>query len=207
MGENENCAISTGTSRKTRRAWFKADDDVLLSAVAQLGDVTDTDINWGVVSRAVPGRTPRSCRDRYWNHLCPGVAAICEWSAAHDEFLLAKVAELGPKMALIAKFFPDRRPADVKNRYYYHLRRGSSSCSATDALDPGSMGEEGAGQPPVEMAIVQLPEPARPETPPAIEATPSDFGWRCGWVDLCEVDESLLSCYAEMDSVDAFSFW
>ena len=113
-------------------------------------------------------------------------------------------------MTLIATFFPNRRPADIKNRYYYHLGRGTSACSSsasasssqTDAVEAGSTGEV-EDQPTVEMAIVQPQEPARPETLLTIDATPSDFGW----VDLCGVDDSLFLCYAEMDSVDAFSFW
>jgi hypothetical protein len=187
-----NRDIDADANRKTRRAWSKADDDLLLAAVAKFGSEDEESIKWGVIARDVPGRPARSCRERYWNHLRPGVAGRGIWTAEDDRFLLQKVSEFGSKLTLISKFFPDRRPADVKNRFYYHLA-GRSSAPATEGHDSDTSVVSGSFESSVDN------RPSASTACPLPQEMPATAGCGIGfdWLSLGDVVDSGLSCFED----------
>jgi hypothetical protein len=182
VGESETEFSRAPT--KSRKMWTKVEEDLLLQAVSIQSAPDEDSIQWSSVAKLVPGRAPKSCRDRYWNHVRSGVASRGQgWTLEDDKLLLEKVAELGPQLTVIARFFPSRRPSEVKNRYYNHLSRGSGfgseegDCPASDAEAPQ----------------IAAPDP-RPRTGSKPEPTPElsttielDFGWS-GEFDIFECD-------------------
>jgi transcriptional activator Myb len=87
--------------------WSHEEDDLLIFLLSKgLRD-------WGKVARFIPGRTAKSCRERWWNHLDPTVK-LQPWSANEEATLLKLHDELGSQWALIAKSLPGRTENMVK---------------------------------------------------------------------------------------------
>ncbi len=112
------CAIGTFFSSSSIYAippkFTPETDEALVQAVAQVA--AQGPLSWTSVAKLVPNQTPRSCRTRWINYLCP--IQIASWSRQDDELLLKKYKELGPKWNIISKFFKNKSEISVKNRYY-----------------------------------------------------------------------------------------
>jgi len=52
----------------TKSSWSKAEDELLVQAVAKWGPH-----DWYQIASEIPGRLPRQCRERYKNHLRQGI--------------------------------------------------------------------------------------------------------------------------------------
>lgn len=61
--------------------WTKDEDEALLKAVAVHGCKA-----WSAISCALPGRTGKACRERWFNHLNPRLRPE-EWTPAEDATL------------------------------------------------------------------------------------------------------------------------
>jgi hypothetical protein len=96
---------------------FSAAEDAALISLVQ----ADPDVPWDRVSRSMPGRSPRQCRERYINYLSPTIRTG-PWTATEDQLLVEKVNQLGHFWATIGQFFGGRTESDVKNRWYSHLK-------------------------------------------------------------------------------------
>lgn len=72
--------------------------------------------NWRQISKLMPGRTARQCRERYKYFLSPN---ICQekWTEVEDTVLREKFLEYGPKWATIAQYLDGRTPVMAKNRF------------------------------------------------------------------------------------------
>jgi hypothetical protein len=78
--------------------------------------------SWEAVSRFMPTRTARQCRDRYKNYLVDDL--VCDaWSPEEDALIVKKFQEIGPKWVEIAKLLNGRSGNHVKNRWHKHLSR------------------------------------------------------------------------------------
>lgn len=97
--------------KSIRHMFTMEEDDRLCELVSQYGDK-----NWRVISRQMPNRTTRQCRERYRNYLSPNVKNG-PWTQEEDNLLQQKYLEYGPKWATIAKFFPSRSDVNIKNRW------------------------------------------------------------------------------------------
>ena len=62
---------------------------------------------WPQINKFLPNRSPKQCRERWFNHLDPNVTRG-NWSMEEDHIILYQHSILGPKWALIAKFLPGR---------------------------------------------------------------------------------------------------
>lgn len=64
----------------------------------------------------MPGRTAKQCRERYNNHVDPGIKKDKIWSAEEDALVMQLHAEHHNQFAKIARRIPGRCYDDVKNR-------------------------------------------------------------------------------------------
>ncbi len=64
----------------------------------------------------MPGRTAKQCRERYNNHVDPGIKKDKIWSAEEDALVMQLHAEHHNQFAKIARSIPGRCYDDVKNR-------------------------------------------------------------------------------------------
>lgn len=95
-----------------KKAWAKHEDTQLMAIVAQYGPA-----NWDVLSKHLPNRSGKQCRERYHNILDPKVRKG-DWSLQEDEIILALHQSLGNQWAKIARGLQGRTDNAVKNRYY-----------------------------------------------------------------------------------------
>lgn len=100
----------------SRGAWTQQEDEHLRAAVASLGPK-----KWADISKFVPTRTSKQCRERWFNHLAPNLKRE-PFEPWEDGILMEKQRELGNKWAHIASFLPGRSPGAVKNRWYSGLK-------------------------------------------------------------------------------------
>lgn len=78
--------------------------------------------NWKVISKMMPGRNHRQCKDRWEKFLAPHINHA-PFSPAEDELILMLCQQHGSKWTSIAKLFNGRSDASLKSRYKVLMRR------------------------------------------------------------------------------------
>lgn len=105
----EDCGGST--------TWTTDEDETLSRLVREYGAK-----QWTVISTMMDHRTGKQCRERWRNHLDPGIRND-PFTAEEDALIVKRVAELGTKWAEIARSFRGRSDNSIKNRYYSRLHK------------------------------------------------------------------------------------
>eukprot|EP00299_Pterocystis_sp_00344_P004686 c15959_g1_i1.p1 GENE.c15959_g1_i1~~c15959_g1_i1.p1 ORF type:complete len:270 (+),score=61.65 c15959_g1_i1:108-812(+) len=100
-----------------RSTWSPADDSRLIKLVNQMGAK-----NWSHIANHFEGRSGKQCRERWRNHLCPGLRKD-PFTPEEDTAILEMVRTMGTKWANIAKHLPGRTDNSIKNRFNSSLRR------------------------------------------------------------------------------------
>jgi hypothetical protein len=108
-----------------RHRFSPIEDETLRMIVDRIGTR-----NWDTVASLLPFRTARQCRDRYRNYLLDFLVTV-PWSAAEDEFVSRKYAEIGPKWVEISKSLTGRSGNDVKNRWHKHISKNPPDAPRT----------------------------------------------------------------------------
>jgi hypothetical protein len=115
--EFEQCNPVTSHGRRPRAKFSLDEDKQLQSLVEQLGAN-----DWNLIAEAIEGRSPRQCRERWMNYLCPALNTTT-WTEEEDLLLVQKFQELGGKWVAMARFFPNRTDSMIKNRFNRMRRR------------------------------------------------------------------------------------
>uniref|UniRef100_A0A0E0KB08 Uncharacterized protein n=1 Tax=Oryza punctata TaxID=4537 RepID=A0A0E0KB08_ORYPU len=114
--------------------WSKEEDKLLRELVRKQGGK-----DWGVIATAFPGRTDKSCRLRWRQHLDPSVDVALPFSAGEDRKIVELQRVHGNRWATIAAFLPGRSDNAVKNRWNTHLRKRHAQ-DGQQRPPPGGLG-------------------------------------------------------------------
>lgn len=126
--EHSNSA-KTGIKTKVRRkAWQDQEDELLLELVEKYGK------KWSKIASIMKGRTGKQIRDRYLNNLNPEIVDK-DWTSEEDNLILFLYYNWGKKWSKIAAALPGRSEGQVKNRFYWGLKRKVLNCQFTNC-DP-----------------------------------------------------------------------
>jgi len=125
-------ASSPSSNRNLSRMKFSPEEDkILTSLVKQYGKKS-----WCIISQMIGDRTPRQCRERWKNYLCPGLNKT-PWTDEEDQLLFQLYQQFGAQWVKISKQFSGRTDINVKNRWVTKFKRNTSGGSTT-TYTPGT---------------------------------------------------------------------
>ena len=109
--------------------WTDEEDQKLKNWVSQEGPN-----KWSDCAKIIPGRNCKQCRERWFNHLAPGVKKG-GWSLDEDATIFNIFHAFGPKWAFISKFLPGRTENSIKNRFYSTLRSLENKATSLEKIN------------------------------------------------------------------------
>ncbi|CAL4946513.1 unnamed protein product [Urochloa decumbens] len=92
--------------------WTEEEDRVLKDMVMQLGER-----RWSVIAQSLPGRIGKQCRERWINHLRPGIKQNDIWTVEDDKLLIGAHKHFGNSWSAIARFLPGWSENAIKNHW------------------------------------------------------------------------------------------
>jgi hypothetical protein len=97
--------------------WSEEEDNKVRELVGLYGPR-----KWSFIAQHLPGRIGKQCRERWTNHLDPGVKKG-NWSQWEDELIIKLQRQQGNKWAKIASHLQGRTDNAVKNRFHSTISR------------------------------------------------------------------------------------
>lgn len=146
---------------------FSSDEDELIKQfVAQNGAK-----NWPEISKLIPHRNAKQCRERWFNHLSPNVVHK-PWTYEEDLLIYQRFQKYGSKWAKISKALPGRTDCAIKNRYNSSISKRLSTNEFSDTILLPEPSKRQKNRIPKLIANC----PSKINTSPADKTQPSDKG-------------------------------
>lgn len=101
--------------------WTPHEDEIILRYVYEKGK-SDEHMMWGNLSETLNGRSGKSCRERWFNHLDPKIKRT-EWSQEEQWVLFILRNQSSEKWSLISKKLMGRTDNAVKNYWNSRLKK------------------------------------------------------------------------------------
>uniref|UniRef100_A0ACD5W1S0 Uncharacterized protein n=1 Tax=Avena sativa TaxID=4498 RepID=A0ACD5W1S0_AVESA len=144
----------------SKAAWTPEEDEALTEAVRNHGHEHR---KWATIARRLPGRTGKQCRERWINHVDPGIQQKKMWTEEEDRELIAAHQCCGNRWSAIARKLSGRSENSVKN----HWNATKRSLKAKRALKKRNCEQPPAGQLSVLAEYIRSLDPDN-EWPPAL---------------------------------------
>ncbi|KAK9699866.1 hypothetical protein RND81_08G200400 [Saponaria officinalis] len=108
--------------------WSKEEDEIIVQMVKKYGPK-----KWSTIAQHLPGRIGKQCRERWHNHLNPGINKEA-WTQ-EEELVLIHAHELyGNKWAELTKYLPGRTDNAIKNHWNSSVKKKLDSYKASGLL-------------------------------------------------------------------------
>ena len=125
--QSELSVLFNGCEQKSQQKvngkgqWTTQEDKLLLDAMASFKG----HICWEELSKQIPGRTAKQCRER-WLYYIGNDVRKGAWTAIEDSILREKYLEYGSKWKFFEAFLPGRKCYAIRNRMQLLNRRMTS---------------------------------------------------------------------------------
>ncbi|VAH59264.1 hypothetical protein VPH35_043797 [Triticum aestivum] len=108
--------------------WSKEEDDIIVEMVKKYGPK-----KWSTIAQALPGRIGKQCRERWHNHLNPGINKDA-WTQEEEITLIHAHRMYGNKWAELTKFLPGRTDNSIKNHWNSSVKKKIDSYMSSGLL-------------------------------------------------------------------------
>ncbi|CAA7025466.1 unnamed protein product [Microthlaspi erraticum] len=109
--------------------WSNEEDKTIIALVEKYGPT-----KWSTISQHLPGRIGKQCRERWHNHLNPGINKNA-WTQEEEITLIRAHQIYGNKWAELMKFLPGRSDNSIKNHWNSSVKKKLDSYYVSGLLD------------------------------------------------------------------------